>query len=793
MSLKLTDEEPEQRIRKLEQAESKCTSAEKALRESEDRYNALVKDVPFFICSFLPSGEITFVNKAYCEYFNKTFEELVGSSFLSLIPASNQKNVMDNVSALTVESPAQSHEHSVIAPDGDIRWHRWTNRALFDGRGKVVGYQSIGEDITERKQVQEALRESEERYRNLFELSPDGIVIWQYEKAALVNPAATRMFGATSIDQIIGKSIYEIHPVEDKDKVRMRLEYVQETGFPAASTEYKLIRLDGRLIDVEATGTLITYKKHPAILSLYRDVSKRKQAEEALRLSHETFLTVLNSIDATIYVADMDTCEILFMNKYMIESFGGDLTGAICWKVFRGGSGPCAGCTNNRLVDDHGNPTGVYIWQGKNPVTGRWYVNYDRAIQWIDDRRARIQIATDITEIKKLEEERRFSEEKLRQVQKMESIGTLAGGVAHDFNNLLMGIQGRASLMSVDLEPSHPLCEHINAIEDYIRSATDLTRQLLGFARGGKYEVRPIDINDLLLNSATMFGRTKKEIRIHTNLHSPPPMVSADRRQIEQVLLNLYVNAWQAMPDGGELYLGSKVVTLDDGFCEPYQTKPGRYAKVTVTDTGIGMDASIHQRIFDPFFTTKEKERGIGLGLASAYGIIKNHNGIITVDSEVGRGTAFNIYLPESDQKAHREDSEAGGLIKGSETILLVDDEKMIIDVGQAMLEKLGYRIVVAKSGEQAIDTVKSIGDEIDLIILDLIMPGIKGGKVLDLIREIQPSIPVLLSSGYSLNGQTNDIMRRRCNGFIQKPFNISDLSQEVRKILDETKGHAEA
>jgi len=390
-------------------------------------------------------------------------------------------------------------------------------------------------------------------------------------------------------------------------------------------------------------------------------------------------------------------------------------------------------------------------------------------------------IYEDITEKTKLEHQ-------LKQTQKFEAVATLAGGIAHDFNNLLMGIQGRASLMSVELESSNPHLEHIKAIEDYIRSATDLTKQLLGFARGGKYEVRPIDINELLLASATMFGRTKKEIRIHTKLQNPPPVVAVDRGQIEQVLLNLYINAWQAMPDGGELYLETKIVALDNAYCKPYQAKPGRYAKVSVTDTGIGMDESICRRIFDPFFTTKEKARGTGLGLSSAYGIIKNHDGIIAVYSEVGQGTTFNIYLPVSHVATYRDVPTETELVKGSETILLVDDEDMIIKVAQAMLEKLGYRVIVAKDGEQAVDTVKRKGNEIDLVILDLIMPGIKGGKAFDLIHEIQPAMPVILSSGYSLNGQANDIIQRGCNGFIQKPFNISELSQKVQKILNEAK-----
>lgn len=399
-------------------------------------------------------------------------------------------------------------------------------------------------------------------------------------------------------------------------------------------------------------------------------------------------------------------------------------------------------------------------------------------IEW-QGKPATLNFLRDITEQKKLEES-------FYQAQKFEAIGTLAGGIAHDFNNLLTGIMGRASLLSVEAEPFPSYMEHLNAIESYSRSAADLTKQLLGVARGGKYEVKPTDINQLVRNSVNMFGRTKKELRIHVKLHKPAPVAVIDFSQIEQVMLNLYVNAWQAMPTGGELYLETQIVVLDDTYCEPYQAKSGYYSKVSITDSGTGMDAAIRQQIFDPFFTTKEKGRGTGLGLASAYGIIKNHDGIITVYSEVGHGTTFNIYLPLSGKEAYQEVSNEGQLFNGSETILLVDDEEIILEVAQAILEKLGYRVVVAGGGEQAIAMVQRVGVEIDLVILDLIMPGMDGGKTFDRIREIQSTIPIILSSGYAINQQANEIMRRGCDGFIQKPYRISELSQKVRKILDE-------
>jgi two-component system cell cycle sensor histidine kinase/response regulator CckA len=388
-------------------------------------------------------------------------------------------------------------------------------------------------------------------------------------------------------------------------------------------------------------------------------------------------------------------------------------------------------------------------------------------------------VGRDISERKKLENQ-------LQHAQRQEAMGRLAGGIAHDFNNLLMGIQGRASLLSLELGKSHPQREHIEAIEEYVRSAANLTRQLLGFARGGKYEVKPVDIDELLLSSAAMFGRTRKDIQIHTQTPFDRLVVEVDKRQIEQVLLNVFINSWQAMPNGGDLYLETSVVSFDDSSFRPPELKKGQYAKISITDTGIGMDDSIRQRVFDPFFTTKEKGRGTGLGLASAYGIIKNHGGMITVYSEMGHGATFNIYLPLSNKDLQSESLDRGKLFPGNETVLLVDDEAMVIDVGKAMLEKLGYRVVAVTGGEAAVEQVKR-GGAIDIVVLDLIMPGMDGGKTFETLREIDPDIPVMLSSGYAMNGMAENVMRRGCNGFIQKPFNIAELSQKIRTILDGT------
>ena len=396
-------------------------------------------------------------------------------------------------------------------------------------------------------------------------------------------------------------------------------------------------------------------------------------------------------------------------------------------------------------------------------------------------------VLRDVSERKETEAQNRKLEIQVRQAQKMESIGTLAGGIAHDFNNILMGIQGNASLMALKIDPEHPNYVKIKNIETYVENGTELTRQLLGFARRGKYHAIATDLNDVIDKSASMFGRTKKEIRIQMDLVPDIWTVEVDRGQIEQALLNLYVNAWQAMPRGGDLYLKTENVILDAEFVnnKPYKVEAGDYIKITVTDTGIGIDKDTRERIFEPFFTTKEMGRGTGLGLASVYGVIKNHDGYINVYSEIDQGTTFTIYLPASRKKVQKEIEETVPTVAmGTGTILLIDDEEMIIKVGQELLQELGYEVLSARSGREAIELYQRNPDKIDLVIMDMIMPGMGGGETFDRLKRINRNIKVLLSSGYSINGQASKILERGCDGFIQKPFNLIQLSDKIRGII---------
>ena len=396
-----------------------------------------------------------------------------------------------------------------------------------------------------------------------------------------------------------------------------------------------------------------------------------------------------------------------------------------------------------------------------------------------------MDLRQEIEERKRAEKERANLEDMLIQAQKMEAIGTLGGGIAHDFNNLLMGIRGHASLMLADMDANHPLHDNLISIEQYVQAGAELTSQLLAFAMRGKYEVKTIDLNELIIKNAQMFARTNKGIRISTQYQDNIWPVDVDQGQIDQVLLNLFVNAAQAMSNSGNLYIRTKNVMLDADYVQKFNVKPGNYIRTSVQDTGVGMDESTIAKIFDPFFTTKEMGRGTGLGLASAYGILRNHGGFIAIASKINEGSTFDFYLPASFKEVVKDKSFEKTLLKGSETILLVDDEDMIIDVTSRMLKKLGYKFLIAQSGQEALELFAAEKNHIDLVILDMIMPGMGGKDTYEALKKINPDVKILLSSGYSISGEAMELINRGCNGYIQKPFSYTQLSQRMREILD--------
>ena len=519
---------------------------------------------------------------------------------------------------------------------------------------------------------------------------------------------------------------------------------------------------------------------------LSRLITERKQIEDELRKSEKRFRELADLLPATVFETNTEG-DLKFANQIAFDFFGytqNDFDkGLNCLQMLIPEDRDRARKNIQRVLSGKKLGGIEYTAQRKESATFPVIIYASQIIH--ENKPVGMRgIIINITELKLAEEEKEKLQAQLQQAQKMEAIGTLAGGIAHDFNNIVMGIQGYASLMLSGIDSSHPHYDRLIGIKKQVQSGAKLTRQLLGYARKGRYEVKPISLNKLVEETSDTFGRTKKEITIHRELAEDLFVVEADQGQIEQVLLNLYVNAADAMPGGGNLILKTMNTTHDNMKGKAYNPEPGNYLLLTVTDTGMGIGKKTQERIFDPFFTTKEMGRGTGLGLASAYGIIKGHGGYIDVESKKGKGTTFSIYLRASEKKVRKAVKTAEQFIKGTGTVLLVDDEEVILEVGEALLETMGYRVLIARDGKEAVEVYRKNKDDIDIVLLDMVMPNMGGNEAYDRMKEINPKVKVLLSSGYSINGQATEILERGCDGFIQKPFSVKKLSRKIREIL---------
>jgi signal transduction histidine kinase/ActR/RegA family two-component response regulator len=526
-------------------------------------------------------------------------------------------------------------------------------------------------------------------------------------------------------------------------------------------------------------------------IHIMSDVTARKQSETALHEARNTLVTILDSIDATIYVADIETYQILFMNRHMREAFGGDFTGEKCWQAFRQKEGPCPDCTNAKLLDAQGQPTGACVWEARNSSTGRWYVNYDRAIKWIDGRYVRLQVATDITEIKSLEKARLHSEAQLRQAQKMEAIGTLAGGIAHDFNNILSAILGYSELALDDTLTDCPSSAHY--IREILKAggrARDLVHQILTFSRQTETEAKPIQVRPIVKEALKLLRASlPSTIEIETDIQSKA-IVEADPIQIHQVIMNLCTNAGHAMrPKGGRL----KVALTEERVGEPSAARqarlaPGEYLRISVSDTGPGIAPEIMDKIFDPYFTTKQQGEGTGMGLSVVQGIVQNCGGAILVTSPPGQGACFNIYLPvihmEEPAQPHTEIVIPGG----HERILFVDDEPALADLSKQILERMGYQVAIRTSSIEALALFESTPNAFDLVITDMTMPHMAGDLLAEKLLALDARIPIIICTGYSERITQDIIERLKIRALIMKPIIRNEMLLTVRQVLDDSK-----
>jgi two-component system cell cycle sensor histidine kinase/response regulator CckA len=406
---------------------------------------------------------------------------------------------------------------------------------------------------------------------------------------------------------------------------------------------------------------------------------------------------------------------------------------------------------------------------------------------------SRAKIAERNAELDRALSELKLAHEQLIQAQKMEALGTLAGGIAHDFNNILTGILGFASLVKIEISEGSTIYRYIEQIERAAIRASELTSKILTFARRSRFEIKTVNLNEVITEVLQILDRTvDRSIKIKNILSQEPCYVDIDITKMEQALMNICVNAIEAMPSGGELTIKTEISSLyyDNTMKKLSKQSEGeKHVLVSVIDTGMGMDSDTQRKIFDPFFTTKGKSGGTGLGLSTVYGVINEFGGYIEVESKPGAGTIFNVCLPFSKQtvetKTHRDWERFPEIPKGNgETILLVDDEKVILELGSNMLQHLGYNIVLAEDGIVAIDLYKKYGNKIALVILDLIMPHLSGKEVFDQLRQINPDVKIIVSTGYAKEELLQPLLDRRANGFLSKPYKIQELAGGVKSAI---------
>ncbi len=686
--------------------------ARQALRESEERYRMLADNVRDVIWSADLDLRFTYFSPSVERLRGYSVEESLAQSVQELLTPDSYELAMkifsEELSRKRAEQSdpfrTRTMELEVTCKDGSTIWTESRTNVLFDAKGEPVGIMGVTRDIAERKRVEDALRESEEKYRSIFESIQDVYAEVSADDGTIleISPSIEKV-GGLKREEMIGKRMVDFYAtVQDRE---MLLEKLAKTG-SLSDYPVDLINKEGEAVPCSLSIRLLTDEEgRPVkVVGTMRDVTARKSAEQELeRLNMELEQRV-----------ERRTAELSRTNELLRREIA-----------------------------------------------------------------ERLQVEKESAELQKT----------LIQAQKMEAVGTLAGGIAHDFNNLLQAVQGYAGLLMLDKSDGDPGYRELREICRAAERGGELSRRLLTFSRNVESRTLPLDLNLQVRQARELLERViPKMIDIKIRLAPDLEIIEADPTQIEQILMNLGVNARDAMPSGGELTIATENVTLDEFSADARpEVAPGKYVLLEVSDNGQGMDKDTLEHIFEPFYTTKEVGHGTGLGLAMVYGIVKNHNGHIECRSTPGRGTVFRLYFPAILQAPEAApEGEPGAIERGDETILLVEDEEPVRDIGKTSLEHYGYTVVTAENGEKALEIYREKGDEIALVLLDLIMPGMGGKRCLEEILSLDPRARVVIASGVAEADSREEMVKAGARDFIDKPFDVAQMLSVARKVLDQ-------
>lgn len=740
----------------------------------------------------LKTGEARWSRQAYVNYGTDP-ETFVPSfnAFRSFVHPEDRERIEDTVRMLRQTGNPVDLEFRIIIADGSTRFLRSRGEVTrFDPDGSPRIMTGIEQDITAHKRAEQECAESRILLQNFLDSSNTLAFAFDLQgRFILTNRGLERLLGAAP-GSLLGRMRTEAFP-------DMPAEVAAEhrRNDLIALTSDRPIEFNERNIEADGEHIYQTVKfplrgsagSVMGIGGIATDVTARLRAKAALAASearfraiyeHGPFGIAIGDLQGRLVLANPSFCELLgFTEQELLQKNFRDFTFDEDLPL------------ENRFVNEM--LAGV---RSHYEIEKRYLTKDGRKI-WVNLTTSVLRdacgapefgmaMAQSISERKEAEQEKARLLELLHQSKKMEALGTLAGGVAHDFNNILGGLMGGLSFLELELGEASPLVADIESMKSLIERGAQLTRQLLGFARRGKYDAQPLDLGRVVRETSEMFGRTRRDISIRFDIESSLPPVLMDHAQLEQMLLNLLLNAGQAMPAGGQLLLRAERVALVGDEARRLGVEPGLFVRLAVADNGIGMDAATQERIFEPFFTTKAVGQGSGLGLASVWGIVENHRGSIRVQSSPGKGATFTILLPAVEATVTVDKSAAKLNFSGEGIALVIDDEEMLRTGLARLLVRLGYKTLVASGGRAAIELVRAHRDNIAFVLLDLTMPEMSGRATYEAIYKIAPELKVLLMSGFAAEGEATELLARGCKGFIQKPFTLSALIEKIHSSL---------
>ncbi len=620
-------------------------------------------------------------------------------------------------------------------------------------------------------------------FKFLAENSATGTFVVQDTMLVYVNPCMAHMLGYKP-EEMIGKLTLEdlVHP----DDIQLAMKRMQKRlagNIKERNIAYKAMKKDDSLLYVEVYGVLTEFEGKPAVMGTLIDVTERKSAELALQEAIQFQEKLISEVPVGISIYEAESGQCVAGNKSIADLVGATEEQVLTQNFYTIKSWKDSGLletAKNALKKNEKKELEVNVKTtfGKDISFYCYFVPFV-----LNKKRYLLFTLNDFTEQRQMREQ-------LIQAEKMQAVGQLAGGIAHDFNNQLAGIVGFADMLREELSNNPELAFYADNILLTTKRASDLTSQLLAFARKGKYLTVAVNIHSIIHEVVNIIRRTiDKRIVIKQHLDAQFPTILGDPTQIQNAIMNIALNSRDAMPKGGELIFATSIVMLKDEYCKtnPYEITPGEYVQLCITDGGIGMDEATKMKIFEPFFTTKGLGKGTGMGLASVFGTLKSHHGAINVYSEPGHGTTMKLYFPlhKSETLSEEEPMKKTKPYLGNAQIMLVDDEDVVIDSASRILKKSGYKVVVCRNGSEAIELFRENWQSIDLVILDMVMPVFSGRETYLALKEIDPHMLTLLSSGYSINGEAQEILDEGVNGFIQKPYRWSELSQKVGELLE--------